>query len=450
MKSIAEVIGRGIAFVPGLVVWGMLLAIQPLSLIGADLLGVYFFPTEWEVGGTKIDVGDVAIGGLLVLMIFGGVYRSPKNIPFLWAWVLLGVLRSLSYLNAPLSQDYLSDPLAVTYQVYRYGWKPILFYPIVFLLLKDRKQIQIIFGLAIASACLFGLQGMFEGINGKEAKGPFSSKNAFGGALLLPLVFSFGGMITAKDWIRRGLYGGAFLLLVRILLLSASRGALVGMVIGLGVYGCGMLFTAEGRRWIARLALAGVLGAGLLVAVKPNILESPAIAHMMTASDGSEDQNLKWRVELRWPHFINRLQKRPWLGFGTDVDLKLGTWGNTPHNGYLSLAVTFGIPAALIYLLFIGYGAITSMRLFFGGRDPTDRSFGLVALAGIAAISVHNIIDAILLIGYTANVWWMIVATTALVLYRERGFADEPAAVDSDAAESDPAWAGRAPAGSHA
>lgn len=450
MKQIAEVIGRGIALAPGVVVWGLLLLIQPMSLIGVDLLGVYFFPTEWEVGGTKIDIGDVAIGGLFLLMLFGGVYRSPKRIPFLWAWVLLGIVRSISYLNAPLSQDYLSDPLAVSYQIYRYGWKPILYYPIVFLLLKDREQVRMAFGFAIASACLFGLQGMQEGINGKEAKGPFSSKNAFGGALLLPLVFSFGGLITAKDWLRRALYGGAFLLLVRVILLSASRGALVGMVIGLGIYGAGMMFTAEGRQWVARLALAGIVGAGLLVVAKPNILESPAIAHMMTTSDGAEDQNLKWRMELRWPHFLERLQKRPWFGFGTDVDLKLGTWGNTPHNGYLSLAVTFGVPALLIYLLFLGYGAITSLRLFFGGRDPTDRSFGLVALAGIAAISVHNIIDAILLIGYTANVWWMIVATTALVLHGERGFANEPAKAGAKPVEPDPSWAGRAPAGSHA
>lgn len=450
MKSILEVVGRGFALAPGLVVWALLMLIQPMSLLGVDLLGVYFFPEEWEVGGTKIDIGDVAIGGLFLLMVFGGVYRSPKNIPFLWAWVALGILRSVSYLNAPLSQDYLSDPLAVSYQIYRYGWKPILYYPIVFLLLKDRKQVQMAFGFAIASACLFGWQGMLEGINGKEAKGPFSSKNAFGGALLLPLVFSFGGLITAKDWLRRALYAGAFLLLVRVVLLSASRGALVGMIIGLGVYGCGMLFTAEGRRWIGRLALAGVVGAGLLVAAKPDILESPAIAHMMTASDGAEDQNLRWRIELRWPHFLKRLEKRPWFGFGTDVDLKLGTWGNTPHNGYLSLAVTFGVPALVIYLLFLAYGAITSLRLFLGGRDPTDRSFGLVALAGIAAVSVHNIIDAILLIGYTANVWWMIVATAALVLHREPGFADEPAEVDDTRADTGPSWAEGTPAGSHA
>ncbi len=450
MKTVPETVARSLALTPGVFVWGLLLLIQPISLLGVDLLGVYFFPEEWEVGGTKIDIGDVAIGGLLLLMVFGGVYRSPKKIPFLWAWVLLGILRSISYLEAPVSQDYLSDPLAASYQVYRYGWKPILYYPIVFLLLKDRSQIQIAFGLAIVSACFFGFQGMQEGINGKQAKGPFSSKNAFGGALLLPLVLSYGGFITAKDWVRRGLYGAAFLLLVRAVLLSASRGALVGMVIGVGVYTCGLLLSAEGRQWVLRLTLAGVVGAGLLVVAKPDILERPAIAHMMTTSDGADDQNLKWRMELRWPHFFKRIEKRPWFGFGTDVDLKLGTWGNTPHNGYLSLAVTFGIPALLIYLLFLGYSAISSLRLFLGGKDPAARSLGLVVLASVAAIGVHNIIDAILLIGYTANVWWMLTAVTALVLHGERGFAATPADVAARQTEPRPTWGGRAPAGSQA
>src|SRR5437660_6848044 len=100
----------------------------------------------------------------------------------------------------------------------------------------------------------------------------------------------------------------------------------------------------------------------------PDLRSRPALQRRLSVS--TEDGNLQWRLKERWPYFWAKALKRPWLGWGTDVDFSLGENTNTSHNGFLALAVKQGFPAALVFVALMLLGLRDGIRTYRSAESP--------------------------------------------------------------------------------
>jgi O-antigen ligase len=172
------------------------------------------------------------------------------------------------------------------------------------------------------------------------------------------------------------------------------------------------------RPKIVRMGLAILLLITLIFAWNPDLGSRPALEHTLTARRLTADESLRWRMAERWPYFWKMALENPWLGRGTDVARELGTDTNTPHNGYLSLAVAYGIPATLVFMGFIVLGVRDGVRLYFSGESAEKRLIGLAVATSILGLALQNVGDTSLTLAPVVAVFWMILGI-GTVLARE-------------------------------
>jgi O-antigen ligase len=394
----------------------------PLRLLFLDLAFV-MVPGGWNVAGALVNPTDLVLAGFGILLLrrprgARGRRSTGPKVPHLRLWIMLGVLQSLAYLHAPQNHENLTDPLRLVYQLYRYCWKPILYYPICVGLLGDRRRLaQVVLCLLIV-ADLASVQGIIQGFEGDRASGPFIGTNALGGALVAPLLLASLFLVRGVPGSRM-FYVVSVLLMGRALIFSTSRGALVATFAGALLCAFYLLRTARGRREVMRTAAAGVLLLIGLFAVRPDALDGPNVQRLVSVTGGTQVGNFQWRLAKRWPHFLEIVKANPLFGVGTDVDSTLGTDMNTPHNGYLALSVTHGVPAAVVFVAFAVFTVRAGLRTFRRAPDLWERTFGLATAAGMLGILIHNVVDATLMMPFVANLFWLLAAATATAERRQ-------------------------------
>jgi O-antigen ligase len=128
-----------------------------------------------------------------------------------------------------------------------------------------------------------------------------------------------------------------------------------------------------------------------------------------------DEGTLQWRMKLRWPHFWHQVERHPVLGTGTYVDMRLGTSANTPHNGYLAIAVESGLPALGLYLLLVVLAIGRSLGRLRRGANVAagagdDGALDALAVAALVGLMVHNFDDTVWPIPAIAKVLWLLVA----------------------------------------
>jgi putative inorganic carbon (HCO3(-)) transporter len=188
-----------------------------------------------------------------------------------------------------------------------------------------------------------------------------------------------------------------FLIASFALILTQSRGALLGFAVALVVVAIGCK-----RRWLW-LVLALAASAALIVTLfgGPSALDS-AIETAGTSAVLSGEL----RLELL-ARGVYMLQDFPLTGIGLGMfpqvlpilypSLLMGAGGEvgSVHNLYLQMGIDHGLPGLIAYLSFLmllwvmGIRAIRSSR----GRPWEPLSIGL--LGGLAAYSTHGMVDAI-------------------------------------------------------
>ncbi|MFN8644317.1 MAG: O-antigen ligase family protein, partial [Candidatus Binatia bacterium] len=280
----------------------------------------------------------------------------------------------------------------------------------------DRRLLTAWVAVVLASAASFSIPAIAQGYAGDFASGPFSHKNELGAALVGPLVLAAAVALAGRPRGLRWLALAALPLIGRALMFSLSRGALVAALAGLGVVAVGLFSERRLRRVLLSLLPLALVGALLLLARS----DRPVVAELLTATAGTEDANMQFRMQERWPHFTAMIVAHPWFGTGEGRDLTLGDDMNTPHNGYLSLALIHGIPAAAMVILFGVAGMNAGVRVLRSAGDPSLRALGIGLSGAIAALLVHNLVDATLYNAFAGKLYWMLSAV-ALVLARRPG-----------------------------
>ena len=131
------------------------------------------------------------------------------------------------------------------------------------------------------------------------------------------------------------------------------------------------------------------------------------------AEEAEHGSTLQWRREQRWPHFLEQVRRHPWLGVGTDVDLSLGDEGNTPHNGYLSIAVTHGVPALALFLLLVADALREGRFASRHAREEWQRPMAVAVSAALVGVLVHNLVDGTFMVPPVIQGFWMFAAIAA-------------------------------------
>ncbi len=389
-------------------------------LLCGDML-LSYYQGFWELGGTRVDYTDLMIG-LLAMALFLRGRKDPQaqsKIPYLKGWLLLAIFLSLAYLVAPQNQRNLTDPIRIGYQLYRYCWKPLLYFPVVLMLLRDPKKIDQVLMCMLVGVDLCALVVIQQGFSGVDAAaGPFGHGNAFASITVTSCLVAFANLFYPRSKLRFAFCAFSFLILMRAVLFSESRAGLLSVLMSLTFF-CGLMaLMPSGRSRLGKFTPLLLLAPVLLVVLRPDALQSQAAQHAISVTEGSKAGTMQWRMKERWPHFIEKAKAKPILGTGTAVDLSLGDSANTPHNGYIALAVRYGFPVAFLYIFF-GFGAlINGVIAFFKTRVTRLKIFAAMTASPMVGILAHNMIESTITAQVLLqNMFWLFIGLNAIVRF---------------------------------
>jgi putative inorganic carbon (HCO3(-)) transporter len=404
-----------------------LLALAVLVIVGVTLvrtdvavmLLVATGPLE-SAFATSGSLSVTKVAGALAFASFG-LYIARNRKPLVLEhlqWVVLAIL-GLALASATQAHDL----TVATTTASRYASFVALYIVISQLEPTPALQRRIAWVLAITSAisAILGLGRYFEGKD-SLANLAYSNPNDFAFILAtsLPLIF----------WLLGGkrLYAPLVVAMIGIvfaaILLSLSRGTLVGLFAGF------LFLIVTDRRRLQITLLGGVtaiVAAGLVINSNPQRFQNA-----LTLKQHVAQENVTTRYEA-WSIAGRLAADHPLLGIGPgnfrDYYTQLsgqpaGTPGLTvAHDAYLDIAAEIGLPAALLFLLYL---SLSFNRLTIATR----RGDGLPGFAQALRISlVIALVCSVFLSEQYYLPFWLIGALgTALWAGGERRAAEEAAA----------------------
>lgn len=202
-----------------------------------------------------------------------------------------------------------------------------------------------------------------------------------------------------------------------ILLLTQSRSGWIGILVGIFVLAVMWAWTIppSNRRRALRLTIAGCVLAGLLVItvigpeqlgeVWANPPQETAVGTLLT---------LNYRKAL-WPWALTAIQDFPFTGVGLGafrrvvfrlypLSMSIGQDIGHAHNIFLQTALDVGLPGLAVYLALLFAAGIWGLRV--ARRDATLRPVSLGLLAGLLAVHIFGLADALALGSKPGILFW--------------------------------------------
>ncbi|MFP3897214.1 MAG: O-antigen ligase family protein [Anaerolineales bacterium] len=271
-----------------------------------------------------------------------------------------------------------------------------------------------------------------------RAHGTFSQPNPFGGyvGLLLPVAYTIFFGLWQRAWSRRevpllalwSVAAVASVVLLTALVMSWSRGALLGFVAGLALVGLGL-----GRRaWavvLVVLFLILLLAPYVLPLLPMDLVRrfSDLVHYLgrdLTAIEITDENFAIVERVAHWQAAWRMFAARPWLGVGTGQYVT--TYGSVApprwqdplghaHNYYLHVLAEGGLVGLASYLTLLA-AALVGVWRRVGEGDGWSVSLSLGVLGMLAHLSVHNLFDNL----YVHEMYLLVAVLLGLVLY-ERG-----------------------------
>ena len=330
--------------------------------------------------------------------------RTPLDVPLLilMATLPVGVWASaLPALSLPPLLQYL---FAVT-----------LFYALVNSLTTGRKVELAGRATLIGTACLagLGLVGTAWGSGSKFLPVDVSQylppllasfwysaglhPNIVGGSLAVFVPITAAYAWAAGAWPRRLLLWMLLLVETSTLLLTQSRGALVGLAIALVV-----VALARDRRWGWAVLVLAVLLAGAVAVLGVQT----SLDWVMHSTGAGAVSSAEGRLEL-FSRGLYMLQDFPFTGVGLGTFPRVlpvlyplflvGPDAEVPHvhNIYLQMGIDHGFPGLIAYLTFMLLLAVMGVQTIRHSRGRSWEPLAIGLLAGLAAYLTHGCMDAI-------------------------------------------------------
>jgi O-antigen ligase len=277
------------------------------------------------------------------------------------------------------------------------------------------RRLLLLVVLAATSQALFGILqtaghfGPASFVRGGTVRGSgtFDQPNPFAGYLNLTLPLLFAAVLTGVPlvgkWTRH-----ALVILSLAVLLSLSRGALLGTFAGLG-----LIVSVLIPRWRPLLTLLIGLFVFILVATAvglplPGIGDKIALTFGLNGVDVVNPTPITWPVAERLAHVVagwNMFLDHPLLGVGIGNYAAAyphyqvaPVWGPAlghAHNYYVNAAAEAGVPGLAAFLLLLASGFWIAAHLYRQARDPLARTLALGTLGVLATVAVHSFFDDI-------------------------------------------------------
>ncbi len=245
-------------------------------------------------------------------------------------------------------------------------------------------------------------------------------------SLFWPLLvsLSFSPPPGFRSWPWRALSIGMTLLAMVIMILTQSRGGWVAAAAGLFglVIMWGTILPRSGSRRALRLVAGGWLLAGLLALawLGPTRMQEMWLDPPQKTAVGTL-LTLNYRKEL-WPWAITAVQDFPYTGVGLgafrEVAFRLYPLALSPdrdighaHNIFLQTALDVGLPGLTVYLALLFVAGAVGWQAAY--REVDFRSISLGLLAGLLAVHVFGLADALALGSRPSAAFWFSMALLA-------------------------------------
>jgi len=264
--------------------------------------------------------------------------------------------------------------------------------------------------LAVASViagAVFPAFGVMDEIHVGAWKGIWWEKNTLGGHMArASFLFAF---LLLMDEQRRKVWAFGLVLATALVLLSTSKTALLGMLLGFGVLAAAAIMRRGRVTSIAAVWIGVSLSASLAMAL---VLAPEAMFGII-----GKDPSLTGRTDI-WAALIDAIEKRPWLGHGYGafwpIESEPAYWvreavewdAPTAHNGWFETALSIGVIGAGLFVMSF---ALSTGRAVLRMLSSWT---GVFAVGFIAQYLLFSLSESIIL-QQNAIVWVMYVAVAA-------------------------------------
>jgi O-antigen ligase len=351
-------------------------------------LPTLWYPTHVFVFGKDTQDLLIASAMLGVMVNKGGFQRTPHL-----GWILAIALYTYAALwntalrfglDAPLTREnpYLAD------------WKNyvlmLMVYVAAFNAIRTEAHVRLLVNLSVG-ALLFMVQRELTSFvagssfsYGSRANGPFwivgMNANHFGAFVAHIGVFALGLGLVDRHPVRRWFYLAAFFGSLYPLLFSYSRGAYVGVLAALCVFGL------VRHRWL--LGLVAVLMVLWQVVLPESVVDRIT---MTEGEDGELEASAAGRVEV-WEHARSLFLQSPIFGIGLNgfMTARAGESLTDPHNFYLKTAAEQGVVGLLLLFGMLLSFLYSAWRLQRDAKTPFAAGLGYGGMGCIIAVMVTN------------------------------------------------------------
>ncbi len=273
------------------------------------------------------------------------------------------------------------------------------------------------FNVTIAATALQGVDALFQLLHilgfAPSSQSGARVDTTFGNAIYVAVFMLFGIFFTLymltrekRPWVQ-SLYGIALVLQGVALYYSQTRGALLGVVLGLIAAGIYIAWRAKQPEWrtlriwsVGLLAALVVLG-GLFLALRnsPLIQHSPTLQRI--ASISLSDRTTQARFTIWKDMVIPGAMEKPLFGWGQEnfnfvfnkyyvasmYDQE--SWFDRTHNEFLDWLISGGVPAFLLYTSFFMLAAWAIIRSSL--KIPEQAAFlGVLVAYGFSNLTVFH------------------------------------------------------------
>lgn len=247
--------------------------------------------------------------------------------------------------------------------------------------------------------------GRLEGV----LNGSYQSPNELAVAIAVTIPFAAAFLLRGRGGLRKLAWAAIVLVMIRAVLLTASRSGLLAMLAAIGV--CLWEFGVKGRRGYL------ITAAGILMLVAP-FLGSRLLRERVAGTFSSGDNvvysygSARERRQLLW-RSLQVTAHHPLFGVGVgNFQVVSGVWKVT-HNAYTQMSAEGGIPALILFLLVLRRGSVNLRRTKWLGRSqPDELLFAGAFRASLWAFMVGALFDSV---AYLFFVYILVAFTTAML-----------------------------------
>lgn len=342
------------------------IAVLLLLLLFSEALLPRLFSSENDLEGSSF-LRYLWVPAYLTVSVLGATHwRSMLQIimrlPFLTGLMGLSLLSVLWSIDPGLTQRRAIAVVFTTlfglFLAVRYDWRQLLvFLGIVWGILAT--------GSLIASVGVPSF-GIMQDQHAGAWRGLWWEKNELGGHMSRAAFLM--ALLMLADRTHRKIWLGLFLVCTLLVMLSTSKTALLGLVLGISIL-VGIALMRRGPLIAISLVWLGVIavsGVGLV------LFYAPEVALGLIGRDAS----LTGRTDI-WVALGYKIGERPWLGYGYgafwDINSAPAIWvrdvvewlAPTAHNGWLEVCLSLGFAGVTLFVLCLVMAIWRAIKLAF-------------------------------------------------------------------------------------